>query len=213
MDKGLKSERISEIINRLEKEYKNTKIALKFNNNFELLVATILSAQMTDSLVNKVTPMLFGKYGSPADFAKADPEQLMNSLKTVNFYRTKAKNIMRMSAMLLDEYGGRVPNKMKDLVKLPGVARKTANVVLSQGFGKSEGFVVDTHVKRLSQRLGFTENTNAEKIELDLMKIIPQDKWGSFSYRLILHGRKVCKARNPDCEHCILRRLCPTFKK
>lgn len=203
-------ERINEIVKILEKEFKEAKTALKFENPFQLLIATILSAQTTDERVNKVTPSLFKKFKTPKDFAEADINEIMNEIKSVNFYRNKAKNIKKLCEILVKEYNGNVPSKMEDLLKLPGVARKTANVVLSQAFGKAEGIVVDTHVKRVSYRLGLTKNTEPEKIEKDLMKILPKEKWIDFSFRLILLGRNICKAKNPDCKNCPLKNLCPS---
>ncbi|HOM26716.1 MAG TPA: endonuclease III, partial [bacterium] len=156
---------------------------------------------------------LFKKFKTPFDFNKADIVEIMNEIKSVNFYRNKAKNIKKLSEILVKEFEGKVPDKMEELINLPGVARKTANVVLSQAFGKAEGIVVDTHVKRVSQRLGLTKNTDAEKIEKDLMKIIPKEKWIDFPFRLILFGRNICKAKNPDCKNCPLYKICPTKGK
>ena len=209
----MKKDEISEIIKLLKKEYPEAKTELKFENPFQLLIATILSAQTTDNLVNKVTEKLFKKYKSPQDFVKAGVENLMEDIKSVNFYRNKAKNIVKMCEKIIKEYNGNVPQSLEELVKLPGVARKTANVVLSQAFGKAEGIVVDTHVRRVSQRLGLTENQDSEKVEQDLMNLLPKKEWISFPFRLILHGRRVCKAKNPDCENCILKKLCPSYKK
>ncbi|RKY31736.1 MAG: endonuclease III [Candidatus Omnitrophota bacterium] len=209
----MKKDKISEIIKLLKKEYPEAKTELKFENPFQLLIATILSAQTTDNLVNKVTEKLFKKYKSPQDFVKAGVENLMEDIKSVNFYRNKAKNIVKMCEKIIKEYNGNVPQSLEELVKLPGVARKTANVVLSQAFGKAEGIVVDTHVRRVSQRLGLTENQDSEKVEQDLMNLLPKKEWISFPFRLILHGRRVCKAKNPDCENCILKKLCPSYKK
>jgi len=200
-----------EIIDIIEKEYPEGKTALIFSNPFQLLIATILSAQTTDTLVNKVTSKLFKKYKSPFDFLKATTEEIMEMIKSVNFYRNKAKNIRRLCEIIVKDYNGKVPTNMEELIKLPGVARKTANVVLSQAFGKAEGIVVDTHVKRVSQRLGFTKHNEPEKIEKDLMEIIPKNNWITFPFKLILHGRKICKAKNPDCEKCILNKLCPNI--
>ena len=209
----MKKDKISEIIKLLKKEYPEAKTELKFENPFQLLIATILSAQTTDNLVNKVTEKLFKKYKSPQDFVKAGVENLMEDIKSVNFYRNKAKNIVKMCEKIIKEYNGNVPQSLEELVKLPGVVRKTANVVLSQAFGKAEGIVVDTHVRRVSQRLGLTENQDSEKVEQDLMNLLPKKEWISFPFRLILHGRRVCKAKNPDCENCILKKLCPSYKK
>lgn len=203
--------RIREIISLLEKEYPEAKTALVFSNPFQLLIATILSAQATDKLVNKVTFSLFQKYKEPGDFAGKSEEEIMEEIKSINFYRNKARNIKRLCETLVEKHAGEVPASMEELVKLPGVARKTANVVLSQAFGKAEGIVVDTHVKRVSQRLGLTRNNNPEKIEEDLMKIIPREKWITFPFRLILHGRNICKAKKPNCQQCILSNLCSFY--
>jgi len=206
-------ERIKEIINILEKIYPEAKTALKFENPFQLLIATILSAQTTDERVNKVTSTLFKKFKKPEDFVNANLDEIMEEIKSINFYRNKAKNIKKLSEILVKEFNGKVPDKMEELVKLPGVARKTANVVLSQAYGKAEGIVVDTHVRRVSNRLGLTKNTDAEKIEKDLMKIIPEEKWIDFPFRLILFGRNICKAKNPDCKNCPLYKICPSKGK
>lgn len=205
--------RIREIIKILKKEYPEAKTALKFENPFQLLIATILSAQTTDERVNKVTERLFKKFKTPLDFSNASLEEIMEEIKSINFYRNKAKNIKKLCEILVKQYDSKVPDKMEHLIKLPGVARKTANVVLSQAFGKAEGIVVDTHVRRVSNRLGLTKNQNPEKIEQDLMKIIPQEHWIDFPFRLISHGRKVCKAKNPDCENCVLNKVCASVKK
>jgi len=201
-------DKITETIRLLEKKYPDTKTALKFSNSFQLLIATVLSAQATDNLVNKTTAILFKKYKTPEDFAGTSPEEIMNDIKSINFYRNKARSIKKLSGILVRDYNGKVPDSMETLVQLPGVARKTANVVLSQGFGKMEGIVVDTHVKRVSRRLGLTRNENPEKIEKDLMNVVPKNEWISFPFRLILHGRSVCKARKTDCRNCILNKVC-----
>jgi len=206
-------ERVKEIIDILEKIYPEAKTALKFENPFQLLIATILSAQTTDERVNKVTSTLFKKFKKPEDFVNANLDEIMEEIKSINFYRNKAKNIKKLCEILVKEFNGKVPDKMEDLVKLPGVARKTANVVLSQAYGKAEGIVVDTHVRRVSNRLGLTKNTDAEKIEKDLMKIIPEEKWIDFPFRLILFGRNICKAKNPDCKNCPLYKICPSKGK
>jgi len=202
-------DKIKEIMNILENLYPDVKTALKFDNPFQLLIATILSAQTTDERVNKVTEKLFKRFKTPSDFASANLEEIMDYIKSVNFYRNKAKNIKKLSEILVKEYKGKVPDKMEGLLKLPGVARKTANVVLSQAFRKNEGIVVDTHVKRVANRLGLTENTDPEKIENDLMKIVPKDHWIDFPFRLILFGRNICKAKNPECKNCPLNKICP----
>lgn len=196
------------MIKLFEKIYPSAKTELVFKTPFQLLVATILSAQTTDKTVNKITPGLFERYKIPSDFAKANIEELKNAIRGVNYYNTKAKNIKKLAEIIVDRYNGQIPETMEELTKLPGVARKTANVVLSQGFGRAEGIVVDTHVKRLTERLGLSKAKTPEKIEQDLMKIIPREKWISFPFALILHGRKVCKAKEPLCNTCVLNSLC-----
>jgi endonuclease-3 len=210
-----KKARALKVIALLEKEYPQAKIALKYKDPMQLLVATILSAQCTDERVNKVTPILFSKYRTAEDFSNADLSELKQEVKPTGFFRNKAKNIKSASRMLVDKFGSNVPKTMEEMLQLPGVARKTANVVLQNAYGKIDGIVVDTHVRRLSIRLGLTENQDANKIEQDLMKIIPKDKWMRFSDLLIFLGRNVCIARKPKCEVCILNKICPsafTFK-
>ncbi|MFN4226612.1 MAG: endonuclease III [Candidatus Ratteibacteria bacterium] len=206
-------EKVREISLILKKLYPFSKTALKFENPFQLLIATILSAQTTDEQVNKVTAELFKKFKTPWDFASADINELTKLIKSVNFYKNKAKYIKKVSQSIIKEFNGKVPDKLEDLTKLPGVARKTANVVLSQAFKKAEGIVVDTHVKRVSYRLGLTKNTDPEKIEKDLMKILPKAEWIDFPFRLILFGRNICKSKNPDCNNCPLYKLCLTKGK
>ncbi|MCD6574016.1 MAG: endonuclease III [Thermoplasmata archaeon] len=201
-----------EILKRLKKAYPHVKgTALNYSNALELLVATILSAQTTDERVNIVTANLFQKYRNPMDYANADLEELQNDIKSVNFYRNKAKYIKEACKTIVEKYGGKVPDSMEELVKLPGVSRKTANVVLSNAFRKDEGIVVDTHVIRLSRRLGLTNQKDRDKIEQDLMNKYPKEAWFDIANLLIAHGRKVCKARNPDCENCILKDICPYY--
>ncbi len=202
--------RVSKIINILKSEYPRTKTALKFKTPHQMLVSTILSAQCTDERVNKVTEELFEKYKSVYDFAKADLQKLQDDIRSTGFYKNKSKNIVKSSQKIAYEYNGNVPDEMEELLKLPGVARKTANVVLNNAFDKSEGIVVDTHVKRLSQRLGLTTQKNADKIEKDLMQIIPKEEWKNISYRLISHGRRICSAKKPKCDRCSLSKLCPS---
>jgi endonuclease-3 len=202
-------DKANKIIALLKKEYPEVKIALHYSNPLELLVATILSAQCTDKQVNGVTKKLFGKYRTPQDFIWISQEELEKDIYSTGFYRNKAKNIIGACKIIVNEYNSKVPDTMEELLKLPGVARKTANIVLSGAFGKIEGMAVDTHVKRLSGRLGLTANTDPEKIEKDLLKIIPKKDWDLFSLLLINHGRKVCAARKPLCEECILDKLCP----
>lgn len=199
---------IKKIIQLLQKEYPNAKIALKFSNPLEILVATILSAQCTDERVNKVTAELFKKYKTVDDYANADIKKFEQEIKSTGFYKMKAKNIINAAKMIKEKFAGKVPDNMEDLLKLPGVARKTANVVLGNAYGKVEGIVVDTHVRRLSFRIGLTKNTDPNKIEQDLMKIVPKDKWFIFPYLLIDHGRKVCTARKPLCDKCVIEKYC-----
>ena len=202
-----------ETIERLKSEYPGAKTALDWKNPLELLVATILSAQTTDVRVNAVTPILFAKYPSAADYAAADPTELEEDIRPTGFFRNKAKSLRGMARALVDDHGGKVPRTMEDLVALPGVGRKTANVVLGNAFSIDEGVVVDTHVRRLSNRLGFTTHNDPEKIERDLMQTVPKRDWTVFSHLLILHGRSVCKARKPVCSDCVVNDLCPSAFK
>lgn len=198
-----------EVVVRLAKEYPDAHCALNHNNAFELLIATILSAQCTDERVNIVTADLFRKYRSPSDFAASVQEEMELDIRSTGFFRNKAKSIRGASQRILDEYGGEVPKTMEELLTLPGVARKTANVVLGNAFGIASGVVVDTHVKRLSYRLGLTTQKTPEKVEKDLQKLIPEKHWVMFSHWLIFHGRQVCKARKPACENCMMNDICP----
>ena len=204
--------RTAEIIKRLRKAYPTAHCALNHSNAFELLVATILSAQCTDERVNIVTSTLFRKYHGPVDFAAASEEELERDIHSTGFFRNKAKNIRSTSARILDEFGGKVPATMDELLTLPGVARKTANVVLGNAFGIASGVVVDTHVSRLSQRLGLSKEKTPEKIELDLQALVPKKNWVMFSHWLIFHGRKICQAKKPKCTECVLADLCPSYK-
>ena len=204
---------IKKIIKILKKGHSDAKIALKFKNIWQLLVAVILSAQCTDVRVNKVTPGLFKKYKSISDFAEADKKEFERDIYSTGFYRNKAKGIIGSAKRILSEFNGAVPDTMDELTSLPGVGRKTANVILSSGFGKTTGIVVDTHVIRLSGRLGLTRNIKPEKIESDLMKLVPKNDWAVFSHLLILHGRKICNARKPLCGDCALNKLCPSVFK
>jgi endonuclease-3 len=185
-------------------------VELDHDNAYQLLVATILAAQSTDKLINTVTPALFAKYPDPAALAAADPAELEPMIFSTGFYRNKARNVIGMARAVVEHHGGRVPETMAELVELPGVARKTANVVLGSALGKNEGVVVDTHVSRLAPRLGLTAHTDPVKIEQDLMQLVARDQWSIFAHRLIWHGRRVCHARKPDCEHCTLAPLCPS---
>ncbi len=201
---------VLEILKRLKKEYPDAKVALNFSNPFELLVATILSAQTTDAHVNKVTEGLFKKYKTIRDYASASIEELERDISSINFYRNKAKNIKASAMMIIERFNSRVPETMDDLLNLPGVARKTANIILSNAYGKNEGIAVDTHVKRLSQRLGLSKNEDPAKIERDLMKVTPKSEWGNLAHLLILHGRKICQAKRPDHKSCVLSDICPS---
>jgi endonuclease III len=203
-------ERVNEIIALLKKEYPDVRTALDYSNPLELLVSTILSAQSTDRQVNVVTKNLFKKYRTPEDYIKTPLDELEKDIHSTNFYKNKAKNIKKMCELLVENFGGKVPDNMEDLITLPGVARKTANVVLWSAFGKNEGIAVDTHVKRVSARLGLTENTNPEKIEKDLMMVVPKNDWGLFSLLLIRHGREICTAKKPRCQDCVLNKICPS---
>lgn len=202
-------QRVQEIIRRLGKLYPDPHCALHHRTPLELLVATILSAQCTDERVNKVTPELFRKYPTAAAFAAAPREELEAAIRSTGFFRNKAKSIQNCCRMLVEEHGGEVPGTMDELVKLPGVARKTASVVLGDAFGKAEGIVVDTHVLRLSARLGLTREKQAEKVERDLMAAVPRAHWIHFAHWLIFHGRETCQARKPACDRCALRDICP----
>lgn len=202
--------RTKRIIELLRKEYPAPKTALHFSNPLQLLVSTILSAQCTDVRVNIVTKELFKKYRTARDYAEADVKEFENEIRSTGFYRNKARNIIACARTLVEKYGGKVPASMEELTKLPGVGRKTANCVLGGAFGINAGVVVDTHVERLSQRLGLTGAATAEKIEQELMQIVPQKDWYDFSNMLILHGRNVCNARKPNCPVCSLKKLCPS---
>lgn len=203
-------ERVNEIIALLKKEYPDVRTALDYSNPLELLVATILSAQSTDRQVNVVTKNLFKKYRTPEDYIKTPLEEIDKDIQSINFHNNKAKNIKKLCELLVENFGGKVPDNMEDLITLPGVARKTANVVLWNAFGKNEGIAVDTHVKRVSARLGLTGNTNPEKIEKDLMMVVPKNDWGLFSLLLIRHGREICTAKKPRCQDCVLNKICPS---
>jgi endonuclease-3 len=205
---GTNPARVHAILQELDGAYPTVNCALVHETPFQLLIATILSAQCTDERVNKVTRTLFAKYRAPQDFACANSTELEQDIRSTGFYRNKAKSILGASRKIVDEFGGEVPRTMDELLTLPGVARKTANVVLGTAFGIAVGVVVDTHVTRLSERLDLSRNTDAKKIEQDLIRIIPQEKWILFSHQLIWHGRKVCQARKPHCAECSLEHLC-----
>jgi len=204
---------IKTIISRLQKEFPGAKCALEHETPHQLLVSTILSAQCTDARVNMVTPSLFKKYKTVKDFTTANQNELEKEIYSTGFYKNKAKAIIASSKVLLEIFKGKIPQTVEELTSLPGVGRKTANVVLGTVFNIATGIVVDTHVSRLSQRLGLTKQKNAEKIEQDLMKIVPQKHWILFSHWLILHGRKTCDARKPKCSVCVLNDVCPSASK
>jgi endonuclease III len=204
--------RIARIIELLEKEYPKASGSLRFANPLELLVSTILSAQCTDARVNMVTQQLFKKYKTSQDYAKADIRAFEQDIRSTGFYHNKAKNIIAAAQMIVREFKGKVPDKMDELIRLPGVARKTANIVLNGAFGKIEGIAVDTHVSRLSQRLGLSSNKDPVKIEQDLLKTVDRKYWGRINYLLVEHGRNVCDAKKPVCLKCVLAELCPSKK-
>jgi len=202
--------RVREIIRKLKRAYPDAKCSLNHSNAFELLIATILSAQCTDERVNIVTADLFRKYRKPEDYLKVSPRELEKDIRTTGFFRNKTKSIQGTSKVLTEQYGGRVPQTMDELLELPGVARKTANVVLGNAFAIKSGVVVDTHVTRLSHRLGLTQQKQPEKIEQDLVQLVSKKDWVIFSHLLIAHGRKICKARTPVCADCVVEKLCPS---
>jgi endonuclease-3 len=201
-------ERAGEIVERLEAAYP-ARIELKFDSPLELAVATILSAQCTDRRVNEVTETLFRKYRTAEDYAGADPDMFQEEIRSTGFFRNKTRSILAFAQALVDEHDGVVPDSMDELVRLAGVGRKTANVILGSAFGKNQGIAVDTHVKRVSGRLGLSEHSDPDKIERDLMELVPIDRWHSFSLRVIQHGRLTCSARSPKCDGCPLEELCP----
>jgi len=208
-----KQERANDIVVRLKQMYPKAKCSLDFTNAFELLIATMLSAQSTDVRVNIVTKSLFRKYPDPQSFAQASQVEMERDVKQTGFYRNKAKAVINASKAIVERHGGEVPRTMDELTALPGVGRKTANVVLSNAFKIAVGIVVDTHVTRVANRLGLTAHDDAEKIEQDLMKLIPQKEWTTFSHRLIAHGRSICVARKPKCAQCGLNALCPSAEE
>ena len=206
----LAKSRINEILKRLAKAYPDAKCALNHSNAFELLIATILSAQCTDERVNKVTADLFRKYRKPKDYLQVRDTELQEDIRTTGFFRNKTKSIQGACAVLIENFNGEVPKTMDELLTLPGVARKTGNVVLGVAYGIAAGIVVDTHVSRLSHRLALTKQKDAVKIENDLLELVPKKDWIIFSHLLIFHGRRICKARRPLCEECVLEKLCPS---
>jgi endonuclease-3 len=204
---------VGEVVSCLKEEYPDARTELNWKNPLELLVATTLSAQSTDVRVNEVAKELFEKYRTAEDYATADLEQLEEEIRPVGFFRNKARSIRDMARMLVEEYGGEIPHSMPELVRLPGVGRKTANVVLGSAFGVNEGVVVDTHVRRLSNRLGLSGERDPEKIERDLLGVVPEEERTLFSHLLIFHGRRICKARKPGCSGCVLNHVCPSAFK
>ena len=208
---GPKRQRIGPIIERLAAEHADAAIALRFSNDLELLVSVMLSAQTTDVNVNRVTERLFGKYRRPEDYLAVEPEELERDIFATGFYRQKTKSLRGTMRVLLEEFDGRVPRRVEELLRLPGVARKTANVVAAE-LGDAQGVVVDTHVRRLSQRLGLTRQEDPVKIERDLMRLVPRADWGRFPHLLIWHGRRICDARRPLCEECVVSDLCPSSR-
>jgi endonuclease-3 len=213
LDQHAEKERARKIVKLLKKEYPEARCSLNYRSPLELLIATILSAQCTDERVNLVTAQLFEKYRTPQDYAEAEPAELENDIRSTGFFRNKARAIQGACQMLIAKHGGRVPDAMEQLLELPGVARKTANVVLGNAYGIASGVVVDTHVTRLSARLGLSAQKTAEKIEQDLAELIARKDWIIFPHLLIYHGRKVCKARAPLCDSCVLASDCPSAYK
>ncbi len=203
-------DRAFEVLRLLKKKYPGPRTVLHFKTPFELLVATILSAQTTDVHVNKVTEGLFKKYKAVKDYADADPGTLQNDIRSINFYKTKGKNINEAAKIIVERFKGKVPKTMDELTRLPGVARKTANIVLSNAYGMNEGIAVDTHVKRVAFRLGLTKNEDPVKIERDLMSLLPKEDWGNFSHLLIFHGREICRAKKPKHGECVFYDICPS---
>jgi len=204
--------RTPEIIRILKKTYPRSRTALEFQTPLQILVATILSAQCTDERVNQITPMLFEKYKTASDFAGAKPEELEEEIRSTGFFRNKTKSIIGACQKIVRDFNGEVPDTMADLITLPGVARKTANIVLSSGYNKAEGIAVDTHVKRLSARLGLSKEKDPDKIEQDLLALVPKKDWIDFNYMLVNHGREICNARKPLCSKCPLSHICPLFR-
>jgi endonuclease-3 len=205
---GTDPKRVRAILEKLDEAYPAAKCELKYENPFQLLVSTILSAQCTDARVNQVTATLYKKYPSPEAFAYANPKELEQEIRPTGFFRNKTKSVMGASKAIVEKFGGKVPRTMEEMLTLPGVARKTANVVLGTAYGIPSGIVVDTHVQRLAARLDLSRNTDPKKIEQDLMQVIPQDKWILFSHQIIWHGRRICQARKPRCIECNLEKLC-----
>jgi endonuclease III len=207
-----KRKRAALVYRRLNKAYPDAKVALSFSNPLEMLIATVLSAQSTDAMVNKVTPALFEKYRTCEDYLAAPPGELEKDIHSTGFFNQKARSIRGLCRVILEEFGGELPDTMEGLLRLPGVARKTANIVLGNAFGKVEGIAVDTHVHRLSRRLGFSDASDTNKVERDLMSLFPKHKWFRLTYLLIEHGRAVCQAKVPRCEDCVVNDLCPASR-
>jgi endonuclease-3 len=210
--KKKKQERAERVYELLADEHPDARTALEHENPYQLAVATILSAQCTDERVNAVTPTLFERWPSAADLAGARPRELEKVIRPTGFFRNKTKSLIGMARAVVDEHGGEIPDTMEALVDLPGIGRKTANVILGNAFGKDEGVVVDTHVRRLSRRLRFTTHEDPKKIEKDLMDLFPRERWTMLSHILIFHGRRVCVARRPRCEECVVSHLCPSSR-
>ena len=202
--------RALKVIELLEKEHVDAKIALHYSNPLELLVATMLSAQTTDERVNRVTKTLFKKYKKPKDYANAGLNELEEDIRSTGFYHNKAKNLKNSARMLVEKFNSKVPKTMEDMIELPGVARKTANIVLSNAYNVVAGIAVDTHVRRLAKRLGLSKSNDPDKIETDLMNLVPREKWMRITDLLIFHGRRVCKAKKPNCVQCVLNKICPS---
>jgi endonuclease-3 len=211
--KNAPKRRASHIVRRLKKEYPDSKCSLKFKSVHQLLVATILSAQATDEQVNKITPSLFAKYKSIKEFAAANIEELQADIRSIGLFRNKALSIKESSVKLLHEFGGRMPDSLDEIVKLPGVGRKTGSVILGTWYGRAEGIVVDTHVKRISRLLELTDRKDPKGVEQDLMEVIAKKDWIIFTHLMIDHGRKICVARRPKCEACVLNQLCPSTRR
>lgn len=207
-----KRKRAALIYRRLDRTYPDAKCALNFSTPLEMVISTVLSAQSTDAMVNKITPALFAKYPTPEAYVASPPGELEHDIHSAGFFNQKAKSIRGLSRVVLEEFGGQVPDSMEGLLRLPGVARKTANIVLGNAFGKVEGIAVDTHVHRLARRLGFSDESDTDKVERDLMALFPKKKWFRLTYLLIEHGRAVCQAKVPRCEECVVNDLCPASR-
>lgn len=210
--KKKKRERANKVYALLAREHPDARTALEHENAYQLAVATILSAQCTDERVNSVTPTLFRRWPTATDLAEAPPKKLEEVIRPTGFFRNKTRSLIGMAGAVVESHGGEIPDTMEELVRLPGIGRKTANVILGNAFGKDEGIVVDTHVRRLARRLGFTSQIDPKKIELDLMALFPRERWTMLAHILIFHGRRVCVARRPKCEECVVSHLCPSSR-